>query len=211
MRVVVGTGRSGDSKEAEIDRHLGMMTRFAARAMSGSDAAPTITMILRSAGSLPAQALWQARDDLARAGVSAKVVLAKIEPDAELKQLYACLCQLRPLRPARELLRWAHNPRLLDAHEQVTLGSSMCWSGDAMRRDADKRNALALFDENAPDTAQLGRLSFESLWLASIDVPQRRLSAPSAVVKPSAAFEAEAALAASPLQPSAQGWPLVRH
>jgi len=211
MRVVVGTGRSGDSKEAEIDRHLGMMTRFAARAMSGSDAAPTITMILRSAASLPVKALLQTRDDLARAGVSARVVLAKIEPDAELKQLYACLCQLRPLRPARELLRWAHNPRLLDAHEQVTLGSSMCWSGDAMRRDADKRNALALFDENAPDTAQLGRLSFEALWLASIDVPQRRLTAPSAVVKPSGAFEAEAVLAASPLQPSAQGWPLVRH
>ena len=211
MRVVVGTGRSGDSKEAEIDRHLGMMTRFAARAMSGSDAAPTITMILRSAASLPVQALLQTCDDLARAGVSARVVLAKIEPDAELKQLYACLCQLRPLRSARELLRWAHNPRLLDAHEQVTLGASMCWSGDAMRRDADKRNALALFDENAPETAQLGRLSFELLWLASIDVPQRRLSGPAATLKPSAAFEAEAALAASPLQPSAQGWPLVRH
>jgi hypothetical protein len=87
----------------------------------------------------------------------------------------------------------------------------MCWSGDAMRRDADKRNALALFDENAPETAKLGRLSFESLWLASIDVPQRRLSGPAATLKPSAAFEAEAALAASPLQPSAQGWPLVRH
>ena len=210
MRVVVDTGRSGDSREAELDRHLGMMTRFAARAMSGDAAAPAITMILRSACSLPAQALLQARDDLARAGVSAKVVLAKVEPEVELKQLYACLCLLRPLRPARELLRWAHNPRLLDAHEQVTLGSGMCWSGDAMRRDADKRNALALFDENAPEAAQLGRLSFEALWLASIDVPQRRLSAPTTAGKPSAAFEAEAALAASP-QPSLQGWPLVRH
>jgi hypothetical protein len=185
-----------------------MMSRCVERAKAGF----SLTMILRSAASDPAKALVGMKGALQRAGVSAKVILAKLEPEGDLKQLFASLSELAPQEPASELIRWARNQRLLDAHEQVTYGETMCWSGDAMRRDADRRNALTLFDEEAPDTVRLGLLAFRALWAASSLVPERRLLGP-ATARPSGAYEqaSETAVAVSTLRPRLQGWPLVRH
>ena len=212
MRVVVGSGSPRDGRSAELDRHITMMARFAERVSAGEGQAPALTLIVRSAQSAPALALIAMSDELARAGASAKVVLARLEPEAEMRQLFASLCRLAPRGPADELIRWARNPRLLEAHEQVTYGTAMCWSGDAMRRDADRRNALTLFDEAAPQTARLGRLAFEALWGACVSVPERRLVGPAAA-RPSGAYQvvAERGVGVSPLRPSLQGWPLVRH
>ena len=208
MRVVVGSESLRDSQQGELRRHLQMMSRCVERAQAGF----SLTMILRSGESDPAKALVGMKGALQRAGVSAKVILAKLEPEGDLKQLFASLSELAPQEPASELIRWARNPRLLDAHEQVTYGETMCWSGDAMRRDADRRNALTLFDEEAPDTVRLGRLAFQALWAASSLVPERRLLGP-ATARPSGAYEqaSETAVAVSTLRPSLQGWPLVRH
>jgi hypothetical protein len=211
MRVVAGSGDSKDFRQAELDRHLQVMARFAERA--GESKSPlTFTMILRSASSGPALAAVQLKDSLLRAGVSAKAILAKIEPEEELRQFFSCLSEFAPTEPAQELIRWARNPRLLDAHEQVTYGEDMCWSGDHMRRDAEKRNALTLFDDAAPEMVRLGRLAFTALWAASAVVPERRLLGKSAA-RPSGAYElgTAAPVAVSPLRPTVQGWPLVRH
>ena len=213
MRVVVGSGSSRDLKQAELDRHLEIMSRFIERVESDGAEPRTLTMILRSAASSASLALIGMSPDLARAGIAAKVVVANLEPEEDLRQLFASLSELRPRDPAKELIRWARNPRLLDAHEQATYGGSMCWSGDAMRREADKRNALNLFDDSAPCTARLAQLAFEALWSASTVVAERRLVGP-ATAKPSGAYEADPEsrmTAASPLRPSLQGWPLVRH
>jgi hypothetical protein len=212
MRVVVGSGSSRDFRQIELDRHLQMMSRYVERGQGEGPQSLSFTMILRSARSGPAQALIGMKDDLLRAGVIAKVILAKLEPEEDVRQLFASLSELGPREPAAELIRWARNPRLLDAHEQVTYGETMCWSGDAMRRDADKRNALMLFDEAAPDTVRLGRLAFEALWAASSLVPERRLLGP-VTARPSGAYQPaqERPVAVSPLRPSLQGWPLVRH
>ena len=127
---------------------------------------------LRSPASDPAKALIGMKGALERAGVRARVILANIAPEDELRELFADLSALSPREPAHELIRWARNPRLLDAHEQVTYGDIMCWSGDAMRRDADKRNALTLFDESAGDAVRHGRLAFEALWSSCALVPR---------------------------------------
>jgi hypothetical protein len=214
MRIVVGSDCSRDLRQAELDRHLQMMSRFVAGAQNQSLPANrrSLTLLLRSAASDPAQALIGMKDELIRAGLSAKVILARLEPEDELRQLFACLSELSPSEPAKGIIRWARNPRLLDAHEQAIYGASMCWSGDAMRRDAGKRNALTLFNEAAPDAARLGRLAFEALWVASTVVPQTRLVG-SATSRPSGAYQplTDASVAVSPLRPSPQGWPLVRH
>lgn len=212
MRIVVGSGNLRDVKHAEIDRHLQMLARFLESVASSGGEAPGLTLILRSASSIPAQALISMTEELAQAGARAKLVLARLEPEEELRQLFTSLCRLAPREPAKELIRWARNPRLLDAHEQVTLGASMCWSGDAMRRPADRRNTLTLFDEEAPQTARLGRLAFEALWAASTPVPERRLLGP-ATARPSGAYQPmqDATVAVSSLRPMLQGWPLVRH
>jgi hypothetical protein len=208
MRVVVGSEGTRDVRESELRRHLKMMSRF----LDGAKQGASLTMILRSAGSDPAKTVIGLKGAMQNAGVSAKAILAKLDPDDELKQLFAALSELSPGQPASELIRWARNPRLLDAHEQVTYGDVMCWSGDAMRRDADKRNALALFDEKAPETVRLGKLAFAALWGASALVPAGRLVGP-AVTRPVGAYEDVDGAAVSPstLRPSLQGWPLVRH
>ena len=212
MRIVVGSGSSRDVKDAELDRHLEILAEFIGRVEADADEPRELTMILRSASSGPAQALILKARDLARTGIAAKVIVAKLDPEEVVRKLYACLSELKPRSRAHELLRWARNPRLLDAHEQVTYGTALCWWGDSMRRDADKRNALSLIEDASPGTLRLGHLAFEALWAASAIVAERRLIGPT-TAKPSGAYErdAETVAAVSALRPSRQGWPLIRH
>jgi hypothetical protein len=208
MRVVVDSETPRDLRQCELRRHLKMLSRFVDQAEAGA----SLIMILRSPEADPVKALIGMTGALERKGVRARVILARIEPDDELKKLFEALSALSPLEPAHELIRWARNPRLLEAHEQVTYGETMCWSGDAMRRDADRRNALTLFDEEAPESVRLGRMSFEALWSASAPVPKGRLAGPD-TARPSGTYEqqAEPPVAVSPLRPGPSGWPLIRH
>lgn len=211
MRVVVGSGNARDFRQADLDRHAEMMSRFVGRVQNGTAPSPAATMILRGPGSGPAQALIALRSELSRAGASARVILAKLEPEEDLRELFASLTTLSPQEPSTALIRWARNPRLLDAHEQVIYGDCMCWSGDAMRRDAERRNTLALYEEAAPDTVRLAQLAFAALWDASARVPERRLIG-QAAAKPSGAYQrADDPVAVSTRRPSLQPWPLIRH
>jgi hypothetical protein len=211
MRVVVGSGLTRDLKQAEMDRHLRFVSAFIERAEREVEPR-TVSMILRAPTSSAAEALMGLSQELARAGVVARIVVAKLEPDEGLRRLFASLSELSPRQPARNLIRWARNPRLLDAHEQATYGTSMCWSGDAMRREADRRNALSLFDDEAPDTARLSQLAFEALWSASVAIADRRLIGP-AMPRPSGAYESDQGSmpGLSQLRQAPQGWPLLRH
>jgi hypothetical protein len=201
-------GLETDQRQSELRRHLKMMSRFIETATPGA----RLTMILRAADSDPAKTLIGMKGALQRVGATAKVILAKLEPDNDLKQLFAALSELAPRVPAHELIRWARNPRLLDAHEQAVYGEAMCWSGDAMRRDADKRNALTLFEEDSPGPVRLCRLAFAALWSASATVPERRLIGP-ASARPSGSFEqlSDPSVDPAALRPSWQSWPLLRH
>ncbi|HUU66542.1 MAG TPA: hypothetical protein VMW57_04570 [Methyloceanibacter sp.] len=210
MRLVVGSELQNEFKQAELDRHLDAMSGFVERARASGAPSPACTMVLRSAHSTPAQALILMKDALADAGVRVSVILAHVEPDDALRQLFATLSALSPDAPATALIRWACNPRLLDAHEQVTYGADMCWSGDAMRREADKRNPLVLFDMDAPEAAMLGTRAFTALWGASVSVPERHLLARTGA-KPSGAYEQAQDAPITALRPNVQGWPLVRH
>jgi hypothetical protein len=208
MRVVVGSERSLTSREADLERHLDAMSRFIERHKDAPT--PGCSLVLRSAGSLPAQALMLMKDTLADAGVGARAILAKLEPKDDLKQLFDTLSALSPEADDRDLIRWARNPRLLDAHEQVTYGADMCWVGDAMRRDADKRNPLILFETEAPDAARRANHAFKALWNASVPVPGRHLEMPG-LSKPSGSYGQVDETQVPAMQKRNQGWPLVRH
>ena len=210
MRVVVDSDVSRDAKQADLDRHLDMLSRCVERARTIGAPPLAITMILRTADSSPALVLAHMTDTLRRAGASARAILARLEPEEDLRRLVASLSELSPSEPAQALIRWARNPRLLDAHEQATYGEDMCWSGDAMRRESDRRNVLALFNEGVPDRVRLGRLAFEALWAISSPVPERHLNGRGAA-KPAGAFHPDAPVGVSPLRPSLQAWPLIRH
>jgi hypothetical protein len=212
MRIVVGSESSRDLRHAELDQHLEILSEFIGRVEASADEPRELTMIVRSAASAPAHALIVMARDLARARVTAKVVVAKMEPEDNLRRLYASLTELSPRAQSQDLIRWTRNPRLLEAHEQVTCGDSLCWSGDCMRRDADKLNALSLFQDASGGMVRLGQLAFGALWSASTTVAERRLIG-SPLPKPSGAFErnAETVTAVSALRASLMGWPLLRH
>src|SRR5262245_54023689 len=208
MSVVAEREPTGDLREIELRRHLQIMARSLERAEAGFN----LTMILRSPSSDPAKALIGLKGALKRAGLGARVILAQLDPGDELRQLFAALTELAPQAHAADLIRWARNPRLLEAHEQVIYGGTMCWSGDALRRGADTRTVLTLFEENSADTPRFGRLAFAALWAASSPVPDRHLTG-SLSVRPFGACEQrlEAPVSLSPAAPGQQGWPLVRH
>lgn len=208
MRVVASSEGSKNFRQADLDRHLEAMSHFVERVRETNTPA-SCTLILRSAASGPAQVLTLMKDALAEAGITARVILAKLEPEQDLHQLYATLTTLSPEADSAALIRWARNPRLLDAHEQAAYGDDMCWSGDAMRRDADKRNALALL-ETAPEVALRAAMAFKALWAASVPAPARLLDA-RGTAKPSGAYEQTTGAPVAALKRPAQGWPLVRH
>ena len=214
MRVVTTLDASSDWQQAGIDRHALMLSTFI---NSGKNAllSPefrTMTLVVRSAVSDPALALLGMKDELFAARIRAKVIVAKLDAEDGLRQLFVALSELSPGKPANELIRWAKNPRLAEAHEQVTCGHAFCWSGDAMRRDAGKRNALALFDEDLPDAMRRANRAFLALWNASIAVPRARLSGGS-MGRPLGSYEtlSDASVVPSALRAALQGWPLVRH
>jgi hypothetical protein len=214
MRVVAGLSGSSDLRQAGIDRHALMLSTFinSGRNALLSPELRTLTLVLRSASSDPALALLSMKDELLGVRIRAKAIVAKLEPEDGMRQFFSALSELSPNEPANELIRWAKNPRLADAHEQVTCGNSLCWSGDAIRRDAGKRNALALFDEHSPDAIRRTTRAFAALWNASTRVPPARLSS-AAMGRPSGSYETlnEASVVPSALRAALQGWPLVRH
>ncbi|MGB6908627.1 MAG: hypothetical protein WBE01_02700, partial [Methyloceanibacter sp.] len=91
MRIVVDSGSPRDLNHAEIDRHLEILARFIERVEKDVGEPRGLTMILRSAASSPARALIVKAKALARAGISAKLVVAKLDPDEDLHQLFKSL------------------------------------------------------------------------------------------------------------------------
>ncbi len=187
----------------QLDRHLDMLSRCAP--------ASSVTLILRSPCSAPAKALIAMQDRLSRAAVCVTAILAKLEPDDDLRRLFACLSALAPQEPAATLIRFARNPRLHDAHEQAIYGDTMCWSGDAMRRDAERRNTLSLFHDDAPEQVRLARSAFAALWAASTPVPSRYLRGGTQPVPKGDYARPETLTTVSPLLLIPQSWPLIRH
>lgn len=89
---------------------------------------------------------------------STRIILASLPESDPNDELHA-------LAPAE--IRWAGNPRLLDAHEQLVIGSTVSWTGDCMRRDPVKLDAFQCFNDTCLEAAGWARVSFERLWQAS--------------------------------------------
>ncbi len=126
-----------------------------------------VTVVARSPASPVASAVATMADELGAEQVRASIIFAKPAPSEALDDV---LRAIRPVLrgeavPAR--VRWARNPALLDAHEQLTLGSSICWSGDAMRRSPQRPQALEMAEECAPDAVRRAAQAFSALWAAS--------------------------------------------
>jgi hypothetical protein len=165
-----------DDAAASVARHVEHLGHYLDRVIAEGADAPEliIRVVARSPESAPLAALSELGPKVRIARARARIVLARLDPAPALQRLTTALGEACREQDAQPALRWAKNPRLLDAHEQMTFGQAWCWSGDMMKRDAGRKNALDLFEEDV-HSARLGRAAFDALWMASAAVPEARL------------------------------------
>jgi len=123
-----------------------------------------VFVMARSPASPVIRALIDRAEQLRLQNVRAKAIVAHLEPAATLKELMRTLNRLAGEANTCDLVRWFSGTSLLDAHEQLVLGSSMCWTGDAMNREPGKCDALDLFEQAAPVRVLYGVSSFARIW-----------------------------------------------
>ena len=135
----------------------------------------TITLIARSPASPPAKALAINLARFQPLSVEVNIIFAQIAPADALDYMVRALgsaCRQSP----ELVIRWAKNRALLDAHERLTLGRTLCWTGDAMRRSEDTRCALDRAEDCAPAILAEANASFAYLWRASKPLPKTLFS-----------------------------------
>jgi hypothetical protein len=135
----------------------------------------TLTLIARSPASPPAQALAMNLGRFRPLSVEVRIIFAQIAPSNAMNfvvQALAGACHHTP----DVIIRWAKNRALHDAHERLTLGRTLCWTGDSMRRSEDSRSALDRVDEGASAAMAEAYASFEALWGASKSLPRTLFS-----------------------------------
>jgi hypothetical protein len=155
LRVSVTRHEEKEQKLQEfIYQHLAVPT-------PGAHAGPAfpIMIIARSLDSPVVKAVAGLANEIAAAGLPARMILAQVDRD-RLPEEWG-----RAITFSHEI-RWARHPRLIEAHEQLVLGPETCWIGDCMRRDPAKCDAYESYVEGCGEAAGCAAVSFERLWLA---------------------------------------------
>ncbi|MCP4937343.1 MAG: hypothetical protein GY927_24820 [bacterium] len=134
----------------------------------------SVTLIARSPESAVTDAVRRHANTFVDLGIEVRVIFASIEPASVFADFVEMAGMYNGQNCLDTSLRWAKNPALLDAHEQLVLGMDHCWSGDAMRRAADVRFSLDLFESAGANAVELGRAAFIGLWSASANIPKSR-------------------------------------
>ncbi len=130
-----------------------------------------LTILARSALSPSCRMLCSRLPELEARRVTVQLIFAGLGPSEAIAGIVRAVQRLNGNGSVAASIRWAHNPSLLDAHEQMTLGVRAVWTGDCMRRSSDNRNALDLFEENSIGSVRLADLAFSAMWMASRTLP----------------------------------------
>ena len=131
----------------------------------------TITLIARSPASAAAQALAVGLARFQPLSVEVNIIFAQMSPANAFDSMVRALspaCRQSP----ETIIRWAKNRALLDAHERLTLGRTLCWTGDAMRRSDDARYMLDRIEDCTPLMLAEANASFAYIWRASMPLPK---------------------------------------
>ena len=120
----------------------------------------TVLLVARSASSPVARALAASGTGLAAANIRIKAIFTSIAPELSAEGWTGPASTI----PFSRDVRWARNPRLADAHEQLVLGHSAVWFGDCMRRDPAKRDAFERYYPSCAQTVCVAERSFHRLW-----------------------------------------------
>ena len=152
-----------------VEKFSGFLIPFLERtARDGSLSERSITLIARAPSMAAARALMLHGAEIRRQQITVQIILAKLAPVEALVELSSVLRLVDPLHTASGKIRYIKNAALLDAHEQLVLGTSLCWTGDRIRLSVKERRIDLLVAEDelvrrraatppvAPPTPELG-------------------------------------------------------
>jgi len=128
----------------------------------------TMTVLARSPESPVAKSVMEAFGVLTQEGIGVRCVFTRLDPPELLAGW---------LTPAGAALRWVKHPKLLDAHEQMVIGTSSSWIGDCMRREPAKRDAFEQFHLSDPGAAKRASYAFRQIWSLAEPLPIARVKA----------------------------------
>ena len=157
-------------REVREQRLHDLVERYIAHLAQNRECCPvehSLELIAHSPESPIASAVAARLGDLKAAGVTIRVIFASVEPEQAVTRWLA----------EAGFVRWARDVRLLEAHEQLVLGRTRCWSGDAMRRGATKTDLFESLNEGYPEAASLGRTAFARLVPLTAVIRPRRVTA----------------------------------
>lgn len=124
-------------------------------------------LIARSPESPVAQALRGHAERMESMGIRVRAIFSEVDQSNPVDTM-------APFAVPSEC-RLARDPRLLAAHEQLSLSPMVTWVGDCMRREPGKRDALEHYAGNCAQTGAHAARSFEALWRVTVPllaVPQ---------------------------------------
>ncbi len=200
--------RSLSDRQQPVDRFATILATYLhhLETKGGSAQERTLTLIARSPASPAARALALHAKGLEREQVSVQIIFAKLSPPDLLIELATAL-NIMPSEgvSSAPLIRFIKSPGLLNAHEQLVLGASTCWTGDMLRRSEEQRNGLDLLEEDAAGSVRLAEFAFNAIWDIARPAPARafviRRTTPMPVVSPIvAAAELAAESNSSPIR-----------
>ncbi len=171
--------RSTSERQQPVERFSAILTSYFQRLETngGMTCERAVTLIARSPAAAAARALAQHAEDVERQQVSVQIIFAKLAPVELLAELATALGIL-PREHTPESVRFIKKTPLLNAHEQLVLGSSTCWTGDMLRRSEEYRNGLDILEEEAPGSVRLAQFAFNALWSTARPAPARAFEPP---------------------------------
>lgn len=135
-----------------------------------------LTLIARSPSSEISRALALQAETLERQDYSARMIFARLAPIELAAEMASSLKLGGPNDDRQSAVRVIKNPALLNAHEQLVIGETCCWTGDLLRRSEGNRNGLDIWEEDSRGAACLARFAFNAMWRSARPVPARVLS-----------------------------------
>jgi hypothetical protein len=176
MEFISGAGPkrlSGDEQSrSEFGVFINEYLRRVAQARPKCREELQVTVIARAPDSLVAQALSAHCELFRDADIGLRAIFARLSPQQAAKAWFLSFPS-EDGGSGNDCVRLVKNPKLLDAHEQLTLGRSMCWSGDALRSSREGQHRISVFEDECPGSARLGQLAFRALWDAAVDMPRK--------------------------------------
>lgn len=146
-----------------IERYIAHLTRGNAHDTTEL----SVDIIAHSPESPIALAVSARMTDLKAAGVTLRAIFALTDPEPAMARWLS----------EAAWVRWARDGRLMEAHEQLVLGATRCWSGDAMRRGSTKTDLFESLNEGHRQAAMMGRQAFERLAPLTTIIRPRRVTA----------------------------------